>query len=89
MSPTSPRSLQTALALVFFVLGGWCVAAPGSVLAMCFRPGFQSTAPITPLLVACFGSQALIAGLFALTSRFTRATSVEGATRVGLSPWGN
>ncbi len=81
----SRRILQTALALVFFVLGGWCVAAPGSVLALCFRPAFQSSAPIVPFLVACFGSQALIAGVFALTARFTRTTYL--AYGIGLLPF--
>jgi hypothetical protein len=70
----STRSLQIVLAFVFLVLGGWCVIAPGSVLALGIRPSYQSDAPIVPILVACFGSQALISGLFALTSRFTRVT---------------
>ena len=81
----STRSPQAALALVFFVLGGWCVFAPGNVLALCFRPAFRSAAPIVPFLVACFGSQALISGLFALTARFSRATYL--AYGVGLLPF--
>ena len=70
----STRSLQHVLASVFFILGGWCLLAPASVLALCIRPEYRSDAPIVPVLVACFGAQALIAGLFAATARFTRAT---------------
>ena len=70
----STRSLQWVLASVFFVLGGWCVVSPGSVLELSIRPEYLSDAPIVPMLVACFGAQALIAGLFAATSRFTRWT---------------
>ena len=66
------RRLQIGLSLVFYILGGWCVVAPGSVLDLCFRPEFRTEAPIAPFLTACFGLQALIAGTFALTSRFTR-----------------
>jgi hypothetical protein len=81
----STRSLQTVLASVFFVLGGWCVVAPASVMALSVRPAYQSSAPIVPILVACFGSQALISGLFALTSRFTRLTFL--AYGIGLLPF--
>jgi predicted membrane channel-forming protein YqfA (hemolysin III family) len=79
------RGLQRTLAAVFFILGGWCVVAPMSVLELCFRPAFQSDAPIVPLLVAGFGAQAMIAGLFAATSRFTRWTFL--AYGVGLIPF--
>lgn len=81
----STRSLQTLLALVFFVLGGWCLLAPGSVMALCFRPEFQTDAPVAPILVGAFGAQALIAGLFAAFSRFTRATFV--AYGLALAPF--
>ena len=70
----STKSLQLVLASVFFVLGGWCVIAPASVVALGIRPEYQSSAPIVPLLVACFGSQALISGLLAATAQFTRVT---------------
>lgn len=77
--------LQYALASVFFVLGGWCVVSPGSVLRLAVRPEFQSQAPIVPILMGCFGAQALIAGLFAATSRFTRLTFL--AYGIGLLPF--
>lgn len=81
----STRSLQVLLSSVFFVLGGWCVISPASVLALGIRPAYQSDAPIVPILMACFGAQALIAGLFALTSRFTRLTFL--AYGIGLLPF--
>jgi hypothetical protein len=68
------RTIQTLLASVFIVLGGWCLLAPGSVMALCFTPAYRSDAPVVPVLIGAFGAQALIAGLFAATARFTRAT---------------
>ncbi|MCI3134653.1 hypothetical protein [Phenylobacterium aquaticum] len=70
----STRMLQSLLASVFFVLGGWCVVAPASVVTLGFRPEYQSSDPIVPILVVCFGAQALLSGLFAAASRFTRWT---------------
>lgn len=70
----SVRAIQWLLASVFFVLGGWCLVSPGSVMSLCFTPAFRSDAPIVPILIGAFGAQALIAGLFAATTRFTRAT---------------
>lgn len=81
----STRALQSILASVFLVLGGWCVIAPGSVVALAFRPAFRSSAPIVPSLVAAFGSQALISGLFAGFARFTRRTFLVYG--VGLIPF--
>jgi hypothetical protein len=68
------RRIQYLLASVFFVLGGWCLLSPGSVLALAIRPEYQSDAPIVPVLMGAFGAQALIAGLFAAFSVFTRRT---------------
>jgi hypothetical protein len=70
----SVRAIQYLLASVFLVLGGWCLISPSSVLALAITPAFQSDAPIVPILVACFGAQAVIAGTFAAFSRFTRTT---------------
>jgi hypothetical protein len=79
------RQCQYLLASVFFVLGGWCLISPGSVLALAIRPEYQSTAPIVPILMGAFGAQALIAGLFAAFSIFTRKTFV--AYGVALLPF--
>jgi hypothetical protein len=73
-SDMSTRQIQFLLASVFFVLGGWCVIAPSSVIDLCFRQEFRSSARIVPILVVCFGSQALLSGLFAAASNFSRWT---------------
>ena len=70
----STARLQYLLASVFFVLGGWCVVAPSSVVDLAFRPEYHSSARVVPVLVVGFGSQALLSGLFAAASRFTRWT---------------
>jgi hypothetical protein len=81
----SVRTIQYLLASVFFVLGGWCLFSPSSVMALTITPAYQSDAPIVPILVGAFGAQALIAGLFAAFSRFTRATFL--AYGIGLLPF--
>ena len=79
------RHIQYVLASVFFILGGWCLVSPSSVLALCITPAFQSQDPIVPILVGAFGAQALIAGLFAAFSRFTKTTFL--AYGLGLLPF--
>lgn len=70
----STKSIQYLLASVFFVLGGWCLVSPSSVINLAIRPEYQSDAPIVPILMAAFGAQATIAGSFAAFAKFTRAT---------------
>lgn len=70
----SPKHVQYLLASVFFVLGGWSLLSPMSVLQLAITPKYQSDAPIVPILMAAFGAQAMIAGIFAAFSTFTRAT---------------
>jgi hypothetical protein len=70
----SVRAIQWLLASVFFVLGGWCLAAPASVLELTITPQYRSDAPIVPILIGAFGAQAVLAGLFAAFSRFSQAT---------------
>lgn len=70
----SARTIQWWLASVFFVLGGWCLISPASVLALTITPAYQSDAPVVPVLIGAFGAQALIAGLFAALSHFERRT---------------
>jgi hypothetical protein len=83
--PISVRTIQYLLASVFFVLGGWALLSPSSVMALTITPAYQSDAPIVPVLVGAFGAQALIAGLFAAFSRFTKATFL--AYGLGLLPF--
>jgi hypothetical protein len=68
------RNIQWAIAAVFFILGGWALLAPQSVIDLTLLPEFRTGTPILPFAIACFGAQALIAGLFAAFARFTRAT---------------
>jgi hypothetical protein len=70
----SVRRIQWAIAAVFFILGGWALIAPRSVIDLTFLPQYRTGTAILPFAVACFGAQAMIAGLFAAFSRFTRAT---------------
>jgi hypothetical protein len=70
----SVTTIQRWLAFVFFVLGGWCLVSPASVLALTITPAYRSDAPIVHVLVGAFGAQALIAGLFAALARFERIT---------------
>ena len=79
------RQIQWLLASVFFVLGGWCLVSPSSVMALTIRPEYQTDHPTALLALGAFGAQAMIAGLFAAFSRFTRATFL--AYGIGLLPF--
>ena len=68
------RQIQWAIAAIFFTLGGWALLAPQSVIDLAFLPEYRVGTPILPFAIACFGAQAMISGLFAAFSRFTRAT---------------
>ena len=68
------RTAQYLLASVFFILGGWCLIAPEMVMTLAFTPAYQSSDPVVSILVACFGAQAVLAGIFAAFSIFTRRT---------------
>jgi hypothetical protein len=68
------RNLQFAIGAVFFVLGGWALLSPRTVIGLTFLPQFRVGTPILPFAIQCFGAQALLAGLFATFSRFVRMT---------------
>lgn len=70
------RRLQHAIAAVFLILGGWCLAWPGSVVALTVRPEYQTDHLLALVSLGAFGAQAVLAGLFAAFSRFTRRTFV-------------
>lgn len=69
-----PRLPQYAIAFVFLTLGAWCLVAPASVIALTVRPDYQDFSPLMLLTIAAFGSQAVLSGLFAAFSVFTRRT---------------
>lgn len=68
------RQIQLGIAAVFFILGGWALFAPQHVIDVGVRPQYHQDDPLTRLIMACFGAQAWLAGLFAATSRFTKWT---------------
>lgn len=70
----TPQRIQYFIALVFFVLGGWALFFPGHVIATVFLPEYQEGGRIMPFMMACFGAQALLAGLFAAFSKFSSRT---------------
>ena len=63
--------LQRTLALVFLVLGGWCVVAPRMVEALTIRPEYQVLNATSAVFIACFGAQAMLCGTLAWFARFT------------------
>lgn len=73
-SPTEAQWLQYAIAFVFLSLGGWCLFAPASIIAFGVREAWQTDHPIAIIAIGAFGAQAMLAGLFAAFSVFTRRT---------------
>ncbi|WP_156457512.1 hypothetical protein [Altererythrobacter sp. Root672] len=65
---------QRLIAVPFLVLGAWCLLFPGMVERLGVRPEFYHGDTTTALLIGCFGAQAVLSGLFAAFSRFTRTT---------------
>ena len=70
----SPLLIQRLIAVVFVGLGGWCLVLPGMVADMTLTPAYRGDDPVIPILIGCFGAQAVLAGLFAAFSRFTKVT---------------
>ena len=70
----SPLLAQRLIAAPFLVLGAWCLLAPRMVERLGVRPEYYHGDTTTALLIGCFGAQAVLSGLFAAFSRFTRTT---------------
>lgn len=70
----SPKQIQFFIALVFFILGGWALFFPEHVIETVFLPEYRESGRAMPFMMACFGAQAYLAGLFAAFSRFTSTT---------------
>lgn len=70
----SPLLAQRLIAVPFLGLGAWCLVAPGMVERLGVRPEYYHGDTTTALLMGCFGAQAVLSGLFAAFSRFTRTT---------------
>jgi hypothetical protein len=73
-SRSHPSALwyQRALALPFLGLGGWCVVAPAQVEVLVLQPQFIVGSVTSAVLMACFGAQAVLAGIVVWFSRFTQ-----------------
>lgn len=63
--------LQRVLAAVFVGLGSWCLLHPASVIELTVRPEQVSLDLLPTVAVGAFGAQAILAGLFAASARFT------------------
>lgn len=70
----TPQRIQSLIALVFFILGGWAALFPQHVIDTVFLPEYREGGRMLPFATACFGAQALLSGLFAAFSRFTSLT---------------
>ncbi len=70
----SPLTAQRLIAVPFLALGAWCLFLPGMVERLGLRPEYYHGDTTTALLIGCFGAQAVLSGLFAAFSRFTRTT---------------
>lgn len=70
----NPLVIQRLIALPFLILGAWCLFFPAMVERLGVNPQYQHLSMTTALMMGCFGSQAILSGLFAWFSRFTRAT---------------
>ena len=68
------RAAQRLIGVVFLILGGWALLAPGSVIALTIRPAYREASFLSTFAIACFGAQACLFALVAFTARFTRAT---------------
>jgi len=72
----TPLLAQRLIAVPFLILGAWCLVAPNMVERLAVRPEYYHGTITTALFIGCFGAQAILSGLFAVFSRFTRTTFV-------------
>ncbi len=70
----TPLLAQRLISIPFLVLGAWCLFMPAMVERLAFRPEHFHGSTSSALMIGCFGAQAILAGLFAAFSRFTRTT---------------
>lgn len=68
------KQIQYVLSVIFLGLGGWCVMSPSSVELLVFKPEYQHGTATSHLLIACFGAQAILAGIVIATSEFKPLT---------------
>lgn len=66
--------IQRALALIFILLGGWCVVDAPTVERLVLRPEYYVGNLTILLFIGCFGAQAVLAGTVIWTSTFRPST---------------
>ncbi len=64
------RIVQYLIALVFLLLGGWALFAPGSVIESAVTEPYRDSTFLTRFIMACFGAQAVLFGIMALVVRW-------------------
>jgi hypothetical protein len=65
---------QRLIAVPFLVLGTWCLVLPSMVERLGVAPAYVHGTTTSALLIGCFGAQAVLSGLFAAFSKFTKTT---------------
>ncbi len=70
----SAKHIQYFLASIFLGLGGWCLVSPLMVEALVFRPEYRDTSALTPILIGCFGAQAMLTGAVIALAEFRPRT---------------
>lgn len=73
-SESTARIAQTLISVPFLGMGAWCVLFPGMIERLGLTPEHYIGTPASKVLIGCFGAQAVLSGLFAATTRFTRTT---------------
>ena len=70
----TPIMIQRLLALVFLGLGAWALLFPDTVERLVLTPEHYMGTAASNLLMACFGAQAVLAGLVIALSKFRPIT---------------
>jgi hypothetical protein len=68
------QTLQRILAMVFLVLGAWCLLQPRMVESLAIRPEHQVLNATSAVFIACFGAQAVLCGALIWFAKFTPKT---------------
>lgn len=68
----SARTTQWLIAAIFLILGGWALFAPASVIEFAIAEEYHSDAPVVRWVMACFGAQAMLFGIVALVTNWTK-----------------
>ncbi len=66
--------IQKLLALIFILLGGWCLFFPQTVESLVFKPEYYIGSTSSSILMGCFGAQAVLGGIVIWTSVFKART---------------